>query len=146
MSIPDLPRREQRGSRARCVLLTEGGPDEVASRLTKITTPFAHIDPQNHFWMPRGFSGPKEAKLGDAEDLLSPAHREIVTGWWLAVRDRANTPNWDIVATASIDAREGLVLVEANAHTAGLKSWPTGSGMNRTSGRSAAPWRKRMGR
>lgn len=121
MTISDLPRREQRGSRARCVLLTEGQPDEVASRLNRITAPFARINPQEHFWMPRGFPEPAEAKLGDAEGLLSAEHRRIVTNWWLAVRDRANTPNWDIAATASIEGREGLVLVEAKAHTTELK-------------------------
>ena len=49
-------------------------------------------------------------------------HREALTRWWLAVRKRANTPNWDIVSTATIDGIEGLVLVEAKAHAAEIKA------------------------
>ncbi|HUF69218.1 MAG TPA: hypothetical protein VMM79_11310 [Longimicrobiales bacterium] len=64
---------------------------------------------------------PEEARLVDTEGLLSPKHRDIVTSWWLAVRARANTPNWDIATTASVEEREGLVLVEAKAHTGELK-------------------------
>ena len=71
--------------------------------------------------MPRGFTAPEEARLGDTEGLLSPEHRDIVTSWWLAVRARANTPNWDIASTASIDGTQGLVLIEAKAHAAELK-------------------------
>jgi hypothetical protein len=79
------------------------------------------IDPDRHFWMPRGILYPKEAKLGDADSFLSAEHREAVSGWWLAVRKRANTPNWDIASTATIDGIEGLVLVEAKAHSAEIK-------------------------
>lgn len=121
MTIADLPRREQRGSRARCVLLTEGSRDDVADRLTHIAAPFARIDPDQHVWMPGGFSAPAEAKLGEATRLLSSEHRSLVTDWWLAVRTRANTPNWDIAATATIGDRQGLLLVEAKAHTTELK-------------------------
>jgi hypothetical protein len=71
--------------------------------------------------MPRGIAHPKEAKLGDALSFLSDGHREAVTGWWLAVRKRANTPNWDMASTATIDGTEGLVLVEAKAHSAEIK-------------------------
>jgi hypothetical protein len=71
--------------------------------------------------MPGGFSAPAEAKLDEAARLLSSGHRDLVTDWWLAVRTRANTPNWDIAATATIDGRQGLVLVEAKAHAAELK-------------------------
>jgi hypothetical protein len=82
----------------------------------------AIIDPARHHWMPRGFAQPKEAKLGDALQLLSSEHREAVTGWWLAVRGGANTPNWDIASTVTIDGKEGLVLVEAKAHAAEIKT------------------------
>lgn len=121
MNISDLPLREQRGSRARCILLTEGPVVEVASRLTAIGSPFAVIDPHKHRWMPNGLSGTAEAKLGNAEGLLSEDQREIVTRWWLALSDRANTPNWDIASTALIEGREGVLLVEAKAHGAELK-------------------------
>ena len=32
------------------------------------------------------------------------------------MRERANTPNWDIVSTCQVDGRQGLVVVEAKAH------------------------------
>jgi hypothetical protein len=115
-----LPPREQRGSRARCILLTDGPADVVAHRLSELAAP-AIIDPARHHWMPRGFAHPKEAKLGDALPFLSSEHREAVTGWWLSARRGANTPNWDIASTATIDGKEGLVLVEAKAHAAELK-------------------------
>ena len=73
-----LPLRERRGSRARCILLTDGPADVVAHRLSELAAP-AIIDPARHHWMPRGFAQPKEAKLGDALQLLSSEHREAVT-------------------------------------------------------------------
>jgi hypothetical protein len=60
--------------------------------------------------------------LGETLDLLSGEHRRAVTDWWLAVRERANTPNWDIASTADIDDSEGLLLVEAKAHGSELKN------------------------
>lgn len=114
--FPTLGAREQRGSRPRCVLLTEGPDAEVAARLTELVAPHAAVDPERHTWMPRGFGAPAEATLGNAASLLPAATREALTAWWLAARGRANTPNWDVAATATIEGREGLVLVEAKAH------------------------------
>jgi hypothetical protein len=116
-----LPQREQRGSRARCIRLTDGPDDVVAHRLSELVAP-ARIDPARHHWMPRGVAHPKEAKLGDALRFLSDDHRKAVTDWWLSARRGANTPNWDIASTATIDGKEGLVLVEAKAHAAELKA------------------------
>lgn len=126
--ISELPPREKRGSRARCILLTDGSDAAVAERLTRLVAPFAVIDPTRHAWMPRGVAAPAEGKLGEAPTLLPAKHRELLTGWWLAVRERANTPNWDIAATATIEGREGLVLVEAKAHTRELKKDGQGAG------------------
>jgi hypothetical protein len=117
-----LPERERRGSRARCILLTNGSDETVARRLSALAAPFAVIDPNRHYWMPRGCAKPKEARLGDALSFLSEEHRETITHWWLAVREHANTPNWDIASTATIDGTEGLVLVEAKAHAAEIKT------------------------
>lgn len=126
------PKRPPRGSRARCLLLTHGPDDAVAVRLTSLVHPHALIDPLRHRWIPRGPDTPREARLGDAVGLLSDTHREAVTAWWLAVRKRANTPNWDIAATATIGGREGLVLAEAKAHDRELKNdgKPTGNADN----------------
>ena len=104
MTLSDLPRRERRGSRARCVVFTQGQPHDVASRLERIAAPYARIEAEQHVWMPRGFEAPSEARLGEAEGLLDPERREIVTDWWLAVRQHANTPNWDIASTATMIA------------------------------------------
>jgi hypothetical protein len=75
------------------------------------------VDPERHHWLPQGLGHPKEAKLGETPNLLSAEYREALTDWWLAVRPRANTPNWDLASTATVNGREGLVLVEAKAHT-----------------------------
>jgi hypothetical protein len=109
--------RERRGSRARCILLTDADDAVVAQRLSRLVAPLGVIEPNKHYWMPRGFAAPGEARLGEAAKLLSTKNRELVTDWWLAVRHRkANTPNWDFAATATINGSEGLVLVEAKAH------------------------------
>lgn len=128
LRFPALRANEQRGSRPRCVLLTDGTDAAVAARITKLVQPFAIIDPARHTWMPRGLYSPMEAKLGEADDFLSPDQREQVTTWWLAVRGRANTPNWDLATTATIDGREGLVLIEAKAHSGELKTDGQGAG------------------
>jgi hypothetical protein len=120
--LTNLPERERRGSRPRCILLTDGSNEDVARRLSALAAPFAIIDSDHHRWMPRGFAEPKEPKLGDALSFLSDEHREAMTAWWLAVRERANTPNWDIASTATINGTEGLLLVEAKAHTAEIKT------------------------
>ena len=117
-----LAKREQRGSRARCISLTNASDDIVASRLSTLASPLAIIDPNRHYWMPRGLAAPKEAKLGDRLPFLSDECREAVTSWWLAVREQANTPNWDIASTATIGGAEGLLLVEAKAHSGEIKT------------------------
>jgi hypothetical protein len=116
-SLSGLRSRDQRGSRARCLILTSGSAKEVAARLSAISDGFAVVDANRHHWMPRGISDPREAKLGDASDLLSQHVREMLSSWWLEVRAGANTPNWDIASTASINGTEGLLLVEAKAHS-----------------------------
>ena len=69
----------------------------------------------------RGFDCTDEARIGSTPKFLTSEQREILTRWWLAQRRRANIPNWDIAATATIEDREGLVLVEAKAHAKELK-------------------------
>jgi hypothetical protein len=116
-----LPPRERRGSRVRCLLLTDGTRHEVAERLTSLAAPWGLVDSNRHYWLPQGLEHPQEAKLGDTLNLLSDERRRAVTDWWLAVRERANTPNWDIASTADIDGNAGLLLVEAKAHGSELK-------------------------
>jgi hypothetical protein len=116
MALSTLADGDQRGSRARCLLLTRGSREDVAARLTAILQPFGFLDPVRHDCVPRGPTSPAEARLGETPGFLPAASREAVLDWWLAVRGRANTPNWDIAATASIAGREGLMLVEAKAY------------------------------
>jgi hypothetical protein len=117
-----LPRNRRRGSFPRCLLLTQGDAPAVAGRLTSLASPHAIVDPTRHVWMPKGLLAFEEAKLGETPGFLSDEHRTTVTNWWLAVRERANTPNWDLAATATIEGRQGLVLVEAKAHAGELKA------------------------
>ena len=115
--VKNLRPRERRGGRARCILLTQGSNNVVAHRLSALAAPFATVDPVRHAWMPRGFAEPREARLGDLPSFLSERDREAITNWFLRFPRGANTPNWDIASTATVDGREGLLLVEAKAHT-----------------------------
>ncbi|HVC95914.1 MAG TPA: hypothetical protein VND64_19650 [Pirellulales bacterium] len=67
--------------------------------------------------MPNGFRMPQEARLGDTQAFISANRRDALMHWWLANPKNANVPNWDVASGASIDGREGLILVEAKAHT-----------------------------
>lgn len=109
--------KERRGSRARCVLLTQGTREEVAKRLTALVAPHVVVNAERHAWAPNGPSNPAEGKLSETPPFLSDEQREEISNWWLAVRHpAANTPNWDIISQATIGGREGLILVEAKAH------------------------------
>lgn len=45
----------------------------------------------------------------------------MLLNWWLAVRHgRPNIPNWDIVSLATIHGQQGVILVEAKAHSSEL--------------------------
>jgi len=129
-----LPENRRRGSFPRCLLLMEGDRTTVADKLTKLVgLPDVHVEAKD-FWMPSpvlnsngewDMNSIEEAKLGDSigesRRFLSPDRREEVTRWWLAVRERANTPNWDIASTCTIEEKAGLLLVEAKAHDAELR-------------------------
>ncbi len=114
----------------------DGDRTAVADNLTKLVgLPDVYVEAKD-FWMPQGLPKPKangewdtnpieEAKLGDSigesRRFLSDDQRKEVTSWWLAVSERANTPNWDIASTCTVGEKAGLLLVEAKAHTAELK-------------------------
>ena len=108
-------KKELKGSRLRCLMLTSL-PDQHAARfLNGLVHPHATVGPLDNR-MPRGFQQPGEAKLGEDPPFLSDDHRESVTAWWLKVRRNANTPNWDLVSQATVDGKPGLILVEAKAY------------------------------
>ena len=54
-------KKDLRGSRLRCLILTSGSREQVANRLTRLVEPYAEIDAQRDTWMPRGFLEPKES-------------------------------------------------------------------------------------
>jgi hypothetical protein len=119
--IQQLPLKERKGSRVRCLLLTEGPRAQVAQRLTDLVAPFATVDADQHCWHPSGLADREEVEIDKAPDLLPPEQRELLIGWWLAVRSgRPTTPKWDIASTAQIAGRAGLLLVEAKAHAGEL--------------------------
>jgi hypothetical protein len=109
--------REFKGSRLRCLLLTNNASKDIAAFLNSLVSPHALVSTDDH-WAPRGFLEPDEAKLGEMPGFLPEADRGVLTRWWLAKPGRANTPNWDLVSTCRIEDRRGLILVEAKAHEA----------------------------
>ena len=108
-------RREFKGSRLRCLMATSLADREVAAFLNQIVQPHAQLSVEDT-WQPCGFLEGDEARLGEAAKFLTADQREALTAWWLTVRERANTPNWDIVSTCQVDGRQGLLIVEAKAH------------------------------
>jgi hypothetical protein len=108
-------RREFKGSRLRCLMATSLADREVAAFLNQLVQPHAQVGVDDS-WQPRGLLEGDEARLGEAAAFLSEDQREALIAWWLAVRERANTPNWDIVSTCQVDCRQGLVIIEAKAH------------------------------
>lgn len=115
-----LQPKERRGSKARCHLLTHGSRECVAQRLTQLIEPWGEVRPTDH-WLPDGFDNPREARLGESAKLLDAARRAELRSWWLAVERGANTPNWDIASTCTIDGKHGLLLIEAKAHDKELR-------------------------
>jgi hypothetical protein len=125
--IEALPIKGRRGSLLRCLFLTKGSREDVAQRLTTLVGRNDVSVSPGDFWMPKGLpvkgadgrwdlSPAKEAKLGEAPELLPLAERAILTNWWLAVSKGANTPNWDLASSCTVRGEPGLLLVEAKAH------------------------------
>ena len=61
-----------------------------------------------------------EAQLHKADALLPANIRMQLRDWWLSVLRNAQTPNWDIASTCLIEGQQGMLLVEAKAHSAEL--------------------------
>jgi hypothetical protein len=102
-------------------MYTSGTAEQRACRLTQLVARPGVLVSENDLVMPRGFLYPQEAQLGITPGFLTPAQQVEVTNWWLQVSGGANTPNWDIAATATIGGKRGLVLVEAKAHVGELE-------------------------
>lgn len=108
-------RRDFKGSRLRCLMLTSLPERRFAETLSEIVAPHAGVAP-HHLHAPRGFLHPDEAKLGETPGFLSDLQRNELTGWWLEETRNANTPNWDLVSQCCIGDQDGLILVEAKSH------------------------------
>jgi hypothetical protein len=113
--------KERKGSRLRCLLLTEGDDNLVARRIAALAAPFATVEPEPGGWLPRGFTDPRELDLA-REDSLLGADRDEVVRWWLATARSARTPSWDIASRALVSRRPGMILVEAKAHAGELSA------------------------
>ena len=113
--------REFRGSRFRCLLATSLPPPKFVEWMNSLIRPFAGVSEQDRH-MPEGLCSPEEARLGETSKFLDADRRKVLTDWWLAVPESANTPNWDLVSTCKVGGSEGLILLEAKAHSGELKS------------------------
>ncbi len=126
--LEQLPKKERRGSRPRCILFMEGDREQVARRLTELVDlpDYVTVSPSDN-WMPYGKPVKRgdcswdktpaiESKLRKADGLVPAQIHQQLQSWWLAISRRANTPNWDIASTCCIEGNRGLILVEAKAH------------------------------
>lgn len=114
-------RKEFKGSRLRCLMLTALPRDQVAGYLSSLIHPYGEVTP-NDQWMPRGFLEKKEAQLGtnNCFDIIpNPEFRDKLKTWWLVKGH--NTPSWDIVSSCQINGNRGLIFVEAKANGQELK-------------------------
>lgn len=121
--FPKLGCDEQRGSKPRCHLLTDGTRAEVAGRLTELAKPYGGVTKACN-WAPSGFKNVAEVQLHRPNGLVSPATSRELSGWWF------NTPGgssvvWDLASQCVVGTgsrvRSGILLVEAKAHTKELK-------------------------
>lgn len=111
-----------RGSRKHILdwLCSERG--SFVAELNDLLGGAATVEANADQWMPEGYDNDTEARLDQLDDSFVPdAVRRSLTDWWLVHRAGANTPNWDLLSTATIAGRRGLVLVEAKANCAELK-------------------------
>ena len=114
--LQKLDSNAQKGSKPRCHWLTHGTREQVAIRLTKLIESYGIVSVDDH-WMPEGFCHTEEAQLDkDSKLLPKKDERDKLRDWWLVVPGNANTPNWDIASTCTVDGNKGLLLVEAKAH------------------------------
>ena len=119
--LDKLPDDRRKGSKPRCHWLTYGTRDQVAKRLTRLATPWGTVSAHDH-WMPEGFCDIEEAQLHKATKLLPKQVCHRLGEWWLAEpNEKSKTPNFDIASTCTINGTNGMLLVEAKAHSTELK-------------------------
>ena len=125
--------KDNRGSRPQCVLLTDGSSQEVAGRLTDLVGLPEVTVSANDLWLPMGkpirtnkgwdAKPSAEARIDRDDGFVAATVRRELAEWWLKViGSTSRTPQWDVAATCSIEGRDGLILVEAKAHSNELSS------------------------
>jgi len=119
-----------KGSRYRCLKITEGAPPEVASCLTELAYPRATVDSTRDLWMPQGFVLGNEHRLGRVSAAVDASRKPFHTkqesaqllSWWLAHQRMANSPNADLYSTCTVNGMPGHLFIEAKAHSIELKN------------------------
>lgn len=140
MWIEQLPARERKGSRPRCLRLLSGPKATVAQRLTQLVAIDGVTVREDHCWIPQGppaqsaegrwdLTATAEVRLGESPRFLSESQRKVITQCWLASATGANTPNWDIVTECHVRGTPGLALVEAKAHEGELRGEEKGKSL-----------------
>ena len=130
-----------RGSRKHILSLVEHSG--FTDRLSQLLYPTGATIQTTDEWMPKGFNDHEEARLKWFNPL--PAHiRQDLQDWWLVHKRGANTPNWDLASTCIIQGQQGLVLVEAKAHTNELKT--EGKPLARNASRNSRQNHDRIGK
>jgi hypothetical protein len=82
----------------------------------------ARLGPESS-WLPIGYRCPDEPVLDEYGPAVLPNLIDwaALKAWWLRHPRGANTPNWDMALACEIEAKPGLILIEAKAHAAELK-------------------------
>lgn len=122
--FPELDDDEQRGSKPRCHLFTDGTRVEVAGRLTALVKPYGSVS-RAHNWLPIGFDDVEEVQLHKPNGLIGAEASRELEDWWFETRGGSGLV-WDLASQCVIGTgrheRSGILLVEAKAHTKELKS------------------------
>ena len=121
--FPELNDKGQRGSKPRCHLFTDGTPAEVAGRLTALVKPYGSVS-RTCNWLPAGFDEVEEVQLHKRNSLIAAERSRRLAKWWFEVPGGSGL-FWDIASQCVLgtgrQARSGILLVEAKAHTAELE-------------------------
>lgn len=121
MRFPKLKEDQQRGSKPRCHLYTDGGRAEVAGRLSYLVKPYGSVCGNEHQWLPAGFNCVEEVQLHKPNCLIAPEKSRELCKWWFN-KPAGSSPSWDIASQCTIGSDTGILLVEAKAHVSEIDS------------------------
>lgn len=119
-------RDAEAGSRMHMLDWVEGLAGPFRDSLNNLIAPTGAKLLPSAKWMPYSSTeqGCREARLMIDDGFISELRQSALRAWWVGSNDsRGYEPNWDLAATAVWpDGREGLVLVDANAHAGELSA------------------------